>query len=131
MYSIGYWTRTVLDHYVGQNMIDVTDNEIWYGSTDTEDDGRYVIISTYKGSQRDHGIHSSVRVHSRRHILCMLRTQRRPIRLATTRQDGTTIIIQEIDYSDLHPELFHVREALGLFTECTGFGTNFKTATIT
>ncbi len=65
-------------------MIDVPDNELWYGNTDTEDDVGYVIISTYKRPQRDHGIHSE-RVHSRRYIICMLRTQRRPIRLATTR----------------------------------------------
>ena len=43
-------------------------------------------------------------------------------------QDGTTSIILEIDYRDLHPVQFHVAEAVGLFTECTGFETNFKTS---
>ncbi len=42
-------------------------------------------------------------------------------------QNGTTAIILEIDYSDLHPVQFHVKEALGPFTECTGANTNFKT----
>lgn len=41
-------------------------------------------------------------------------------------QCGTTAIILEIDYEDLHPVGFHVKECLGRFTECTGFCTNFK-----
>jgi hypothetical protein len=43
-------------------------------------------------------------------------------------QPGTTTILLEIDYSELHPVRFHVVESLGPFTECTGFGTNFKTS---
>jgi hypothetical protein len=34
----------------------------------------------------------------------------------------------EIDYDELHPVAFHVREFLGPFTECTGAYTNFKTS---
>jgi hypothetical protein len=41
-------------------------------------------------------------------------------------QCGTTAIILEIDYEDLPPVVFHVKECLGRFTECTGFCTNFK-----
>ena len=40
---------------------------------------------------------------------------------------GATTIILEIDYEDLHPVAFHVKEVLGPFTECTGANTNFKT----
>lgn len=36
-------------------------------------------------------------------------------------------MLLEIDYSDLHPVVFHVGEFLGPFTECTGAYTNFKT----
>jgi hypothetical protein len=42
-------------------------------------------------------------------------------------QDGVTTVILEIDYNDLHPVQFHVKEFLGPFTECTGAYTNFKT----
>ena len=41
-------------------------------------------------------------------------------------QCGTTTIILEIDYNDLHPVGFHVKECLGTITECSGFMTNFK-----
>jgi hypothetical protein len=46
-------------------------------------------------------------------------------------QMGSTTIIFEIDYEDLHPVAFHVKEVLGPFTECTGAYTNFKTAPMT
>ena len=41
-------------------------------------------------------------------------------------QPGTTTLLLEIDYTDLHPVEFHVVESLGPFTECTVFETNFK-----
>ena len=40
---------------------------------------------------------------------------------------GATTIILEIDYEDLHPVAFHVKEVLGPFTECTEAYKNFKT----
>jgi len=33
----------------------------------------------------------------------------------------------EIDYGELHPVAFHVKELRGVFTECTGAYTNFNT----
>jgi hypothetical protein len=40
---------------------------------------------------------------------------------------GVITVLLEIDCSDLHPVVFHVREFLGTFTGCTGAYTNFKT----
>jgi len=41
-------------------------------------------------------------------------------------QCGTTTIILEIDYTDIHSVAFHIKESLGTRTECTRFWTNFK-----
>ena len=38
-----------------------------------------------------------------------------------------SLVSARIDYSELHPVAFHVEEFLGVFTECTGAYTNFKT----
>jgi len=47
-YATGCWARTVLDHYVGKNLMDVPDNELWYNSDNVDDKVGYALISTYK-----------------------------------------------------------------------------------
>lgn len=115
-YATGCWARTVLDHYVGQNMINVPDNELWYGSTDTEDDVGYAIISTYKDLNETTGFIVYGYTAEDTYYACYA-LRGGLLDWLQHVQDGTTTIILEIDYSDLHPVQFHVREALGLFTE--------------
>jgi len=126
-YAPGCWARTVLDHYQGKTFVDGPDDELWYNSNNVDDDVGHAIISVYKDLNETTGMvvygytaedtyYASYAF--RGGLLAWLQEI----------QPGTTTILLEIDYSDLHPVRFHVVESLGPFTECTGFGTNFKTS---
>ncbi len=125
-YATGCWARTVLDHYIGKNLIDVPDNELWYSSDNTADNVGYAMISTYKDLNETTGFIVYGYTAEDTYYACYALRGGLLDRLQYI-QDGTTSIILEINYSDLHPVGFHVAEAVGLFTECTGFNTNFKT----
>ncbi len=126
-YATGCWARTVLDHYVGKNWVDVPDNELWYSSDNVEDDVGYALISTYKDLNETVGFIVYGYTAEDTYYACYA-LRGGLLDWLQYVQDGTTSIILEIDYSDLHPVQFHVAEAVGLFTECTGFMTNFKTS---
>jgi hypothetical protein len=124
-YAKGCWARTTQDHYQGKTLMDVPDNELWYGSTDTEDDVGYAIISTYKDLNETVGFIVYGYTAEDTYYACYA-LRGGLLSWLQEIQTGTTTIILEIDYSDLHPVGFHVKECLGTFTECTGFETNFK-----
>jgi hypothetical protein len=126
-YATGCWARTVLDHYMGKNEIDVPDNELWYSSADTVDDVGYALISTYKDLNETTGLVVYGYTAEDTYYACYA-LRGGLLDWQQYIQDGVTSIILVIDYSDLHPVGFHIAEAVGLFTECTGFNTNFKTS---
>ncbi|MCW4013180.1 MAG: hypothetical protein NWF07_09355 [Candidatus Bathyarchaeota archaeon] len=126
-YATGCWARTVLDHYVGMTMEDVPDNELWYSSVGVDDDVGYALISTYKDLNETVGFIVYGYTAEDTYYACYA-LRGGLLDWLQYVQPGTTSIILEIDYSDLHPVEFHVAECLGLFTECTGFETNFKTS---
>jgi hypothetical protein len=124
-YAPGCWARTVLDHYQGKDLIDVVDDELWYTSSTVDDEVGYAIISTYKDLNETVGfVVYGYTAEDTYYATNALRGGLLP--WLQELQDGSTTIILEIDYTDLHPVGFHVKESLGRFTECTGFGTSFK-----
>jgi hypothetical protein len=126
-YATGCWARTVLDHYMEKNMVDVPDNELWYNSVGVDDDRGYALISTYKDLNETVGFIVYGYTAEDTYYACYA-LRGGLLDWLQYVQPGTTSIILEINYSDLHPVQFHVAECLGLFTECTGFETNFKTS---
>ena len=126
-YATGCWARTVLDHYQGHDLVDVPDNELWYNSVTTDDDVGHSIISVYKDLNGTTGFIVYGYTAEDTYYTCYA-LRGGLLDWMQYVQDGTTTLLLEIDYSDLHPVRFHVTESLGLFTECTGFGTNFKTS---
>jgi hypothetical protein len=125
-YGPGCWARTTQDHYQGDVFMNVDDDELWYSSTTVDDDIGYAIVSTYKDLNETVGfIVYGYTAEDTYYVCYALRGGLLP--MLQELQDGATTIIVEIDYSDLHPVSFHVKESLGGFTECTGFGTSFKT----
>ena len=125
-YATGCWARTVLDHYVGKNWIDVPDNELWYSSDNVEDKVGYALISTYKDLNETTGFIVYGYTAEDTYYACYA-LRGGLLDWLQCIQPGTTSLILEIDYNELHPVRFHIAEAVGLFTECTGFMTNFKT----
>jgi hypothetical protein len=124
-YAQGCWARTTQDYYQGMTMEDVTDDELWYSSPTIDDTVGYSIVSTYKDLNGTVGFMVYGYTAEDTYYTCYalrggLLTWLQQI------QCGSTTIILEIDYSDLHPVAFHVKEVLGTITECTGFYTNFK-----
>ena len=107
--------------------MDVPDNELWYNSTTTDDDVGHAIISVYKDLNETTGFIVYGYTAEDTYYACYA-LRGGLLDWLQYVQDGTTTLILEIDYSDLHPVQFHIAESLGLFTECTGFDTNFKTS---
>ena len=129
-YSPACWARTSqpslpsLSHQ-GTPLSEWPADELWYNSTDTDDTLGYAIVSTYKdinetvgfivyGYTAEDTYYASYAI--RGGLLLWLQKL----------QPGVTTLVLEFDYSDLHPVKIHVKECLGVFTECTGFDTNFK-----
>jgi hypothetical protein len=111
-YALGCWARTVLDHYQGKTFVDGPDDELWYDSNNVDDDVGHAIISVYKDLNETTGLvvygytaedtyYASYAF--RGGLLAWLQEV----------QPGTTTILLEIDYSELHPVRFHVVESLG------------------
>jgi hypothetical protein len=124
-YAPGCWARTTQDHYQGMDLVDVVDDELWYNSVTTEDDIGHAIVSTYKDLNETVGFVVYGYTAEDTYYTCYaLRSGLIP--WMQHLQDGTTTLIIEIDYSDLHPVGFHVKESLGRVRECTGCGTDFK-----
>ena len=125
-YAPGCWARTAQDHWQNKAMVDVVGDKLWYDSTTVDDDVGYAIISTYKDLNETVGfIVYGYTAEDTYYASYALRGGGLPwLQLI---QEGVTTVLLEIDYSDLHPVAFHVREFLGPFTECTGAYTNFKT----
>jgi hypothetical protein len=127
-YAPGCWARTTQDHYQGMDFVDVMDDELWYNSVTTDDDIGHAIVSTYKDLNETVGFVVYGYTAEDTYYTCYaLRSGLIP--WMQKLQEGTTTLIIEIDYSDLHPVQFHVTESLGRFTECTGFETDFKDST--
>lgn len=124
-YAPGCWARTTQDHYQGMDFVDVVDDELWYNSVTTDDDIGHAIVSVYKDLNETVGFVVYGYTAEDTYYVC---NALRGGLLAWMQglQDGTTTLIIEIDYSDLHPVAYHVKESLGRFTECTGFDTDFK-----
>ena len=121
-YAPGCWARTTQP---SPDMSEEVD-ELWYNSTTVDDDVGYALIATYKDLNETVGYVVYGYTAEDTYYACYaLRGGLLP--WTQMIQNGTTAIILEIDYSDLHPVQFHVKEALGPFTECTGANTNFKT----
>jgi hypothetical protein len=124
-YAPGCWARTTQDHYQGMIKMDVDDDELWYNSATTMDTVGHAMVSTYKDLNGTVGFIVYGYTAEDTYYTCYaLRGGLLP--WLQEIQCGTTTIILEIDYSDLHPVQFHVKECLGTITECTGFYTNFK-----
>ncbi len=124
-YSQACWARTTQDHYQGKSFIDTEDNELWYSSSTIDDDVGYAVISTYKDLNETVGfIVYGYTAEDTYYASYALRGGLLP--WLQKIQCGTTTIILEINYENLHPVGFHIKESLGKFTECTGFNTNFK-----
>jgi hypothetical protein len=125
-YAPGCWARTTQDHWQEGDLIDVTGDELWYSSTTVDDTKGHAIVSTYKDLNETVGFIVYGYTAEDTYYTCYaLRGGGLP--WLQWVQDGVTTVILEIDYSDLHPVQFHVKEFLGPFTECTGAYTNFKT----
>jgi hypothetical protein len=125
-YAPGCWARTTQDHYKGLVFYNVTDDELWYNSSNVDDMVGHAMISVTKDLNETLGFIVYGYTAEDTFYACYalrggLLTWMQEL------QEGTTTLILEIDYSDLHPVEFHVAECLGTFTECTGFDTNFKT----
>ena len=124
-YSPACWARTNQDHYQGKTLIQGVPDELWYSSPTVEDDVGYAIVSTYKDLNETVGLIVYGYTAEDTYYACYaLRGGLLP--WLQEIQCGTTTIILEIDYEELHPVGFHVKESLGTITECTGFRTNFK-----
>lgn len=124
-YSPACWARTTQDHYQGKVLMDVEDDELWYSSPTVDDDIGYAIIATYKDLNETVGfIVYGYTAEDTYYASYAIRGGLLP--WLQEIQCGTTAIILEIDYEDLHPVGFHVKECLGRFTECSGFRTSFK-----
>lgn len=124
-YAQGCWARTTQDHYQGDVLMDLVDDELWYNSIDTEDDIGHAIVSTYKDLNETVGFTVYGYTAEDTYYTCYA-LRGGLLSWLQEIQCGTTTIILEIDYEDLHPVGFHVKECLGTITECTGFMTNFK-----
>ena len=125
-YAPGCWARTTQPYYQGKAMVEgVVADELWYDSVTVEDDIGHAIVSTYKDLNETVGFIVYGYTAEDTYYACYaLRSGLLP--WMQHLQDGVTTLIVEIDYSDLHPVQFHVKESLGRFTECTGFETDFK-----
>lgn len=124
-YSPACWARTNQDHYQGKTLIQGVPDMLWYSSPTVDDDVGYAIVSTYKDLNGTVGLIVYGYTAEDTYYACYalrggLLTWLQEI------QSGTTTIILEIDYTDLHPVAFHIKESLGTITECTGFRTSFK-----
>ena len=126
-YAPGCWARTVLDHYQGKTFIDVPDDELWYSSNNVEDKVGYAVISVYKDLNETTGLVIYGYTAEDTYYACYA-VRGGLLAWLQEVQVGTTTVLLEIDYHELHPVRFHVVECLGPFTECTGFETNFKTS---
>jgi hypothetical protein len=117
--------RTTQDHYQGKVLVGVEDDELWYSCPTVDDNVGYAGIATYKDLNETVGFMAyGYTAEDTYYASCAVRGGLLPWLQEV--QCGTTTIILEIDYEDLHPVGFHVKECLGRFTECTGFCTNFK-----
>ena len=124
-YAAGCWARTTQDHYQGKTLVNVPDDELWYSSPTTGDDVGYATVSTYKDLNETVGFLVYGYTAEDTYYTCYaLRGGLLP--WLQQLQCGTTTIVLEIDYSDLLPVGFHVKECLGTMTECAGFEANFK-----
>ena len=124
-YGPGCWARTVLDHYEGDELIKGPDDVLWYNSSTTLDDVGYAMVSVYKDLNETVGFVVYGYTAEDTYYTCYA-LRGGLLDWMQHLQDGVTTLIIEIDYESLHPVKFHVKESLGKFTECTGFGTDFK-----
>ena len=139
-YELGYyspacWARTSqptlasLTHQ-GTAMNLWPQDELWYNSTTVSDDLGYAIVSTYKDLNETVGfIVYGYTAEDTYYASYALRGGLIP--WLQELQTGVTTLVIEFNYTTLHPVAIHVKEALGTFTECTGFDTSFKTSTYT
>jgi len=104
----------------------VPDDELWYDSTTVDDDVGYAIVSTYKDLNETVGFIVYGYTAEDTYYTCYA-LRGGGLEWLQYIQPGVTTILLRIEYGELHPVGFHVEEFLGVFTECTGFNTNFKT----
>jgi hypothetical protein len=124
-YGPGCWARTVLDHYEGNELVDGPDDTLWYNSSTPEDGVGHAMVSVYKDLNETVGFVVYGYTAEDTYYTCYA-LRGGLLDWMQHLQDGVTTLIIEIDYEDLHPVKFHVKESLGKFTECTGFDTDFK-----
>ena len=111
-YAPGCWARTTQDHNQGETLVNVPDDELWYSSPTTGDDIGYAIVSTYKDLNETVGFLVYGYTAEDTYYTCYaLRGGLLP--WLQQLQCGTTTIILEIDYRDIPPVGFHVKECLG------------------
>jgi hypothetical protein len=124
-YAPGCWARTTQDHYLAMDLVESGADELWYDNVEPGDGIGHAIVSTYKDLNETVGFIVYGYTAEDTYYTCFaLRSGLIP--WMQHLDDGVTTLIIEIDYSSLHPVKFHVKEALGRFTEGTGFGQNFK-----
>lgn len=131
-YAPGCWARTVQPtlgtlSLRGDSMNTLPKHTLWYDSTDVDDEYGYAVISTYKDLNETVGLIVYGYTAEDTYYACYA-LRGGLIEWLQHVQDGTTTLIMEIDYNDIHPVEFHIKEFLGPFTECTGLNTNFKTS---
>jgi hypothetical protein len=128
-YAPGCWARTTQGPYwEGMDPVPAPDDELWYESTVAvpDDEVGYAIVSAYKDLNETKGFIVYGYTAEDTYYACYA-LRGGGLEWLQYIQDGVTSIVLRIDYSELHPVTFHVEEELGLFTECTGAYTNFKT----
>ena len=130
-YAPGCWARTTqpslgsLTHR--ETPMDMLPkDELWYNSACVGDDYGYAIVSTYKDINGTTGFIVYGYTAEDTYYTCYA-LRGGGLALLQFMQEGVTTILLEIDYRELHPVKFHIKECLGPFTECTGADTNFKT----
>jgi hypothetical protein len=124
-YAPGCWGRTTQDHYLGMDFVPSGEDMLWYDNVEPGDGIGHAIVSTYKDLNETVGFVVYGYTAEDTYYTCFaLRSGLIP--WMQSLDEGVTTLIIEIDYSSLHPVKFHVKEALGRFTEGTGFGQNFK-----
>jgi hypothetical protein len=126
-YAPGCWARTSQPYWELMDLNDVPADELWYDSMVIDDDVGYAIVAAYKDLNETKGFVIYGLTAEDTYYACYA-LRGGGLEWLQYVQPGVTAMVLRIEYDELHPVSFHVEEELGVFTECTGAYTNFKTS---
>ena len=126
-YAPGCWARTSQPYWELMDLNDVPADELWYDSMVIDDDVGYAIVAAYKDLNETKGFVIYGLTAEDTYYACYA-LRGGGLEWLQYVQPGVTAMVLRIEYDELHPVSFHVEEVLGVFTECTGAYTNFKTS---